>query len=102
MRIYIFFGVIIANNMLYNAANMVQTMRWLNSPLDHNGCVLILEQTGANSPLLVTMEFLIDFSKLEDERVEQDSPFFSEEHWKNTLDSIVTRLKPMKRYIRSV
>ncbi|MBB5144668.1 non-ribosomal peptide synthetase [Desulfovibrio intestinalis] len=79
------FDVIIANNVLHNAANMKQTMLWLNSLLDHNGCVLILEQTGANYPLLVTMEFLIDFSELEDERVEQDSPFLSEERWKETL-----------------
>lgn len=80
------FDVIIANNVLHNAANMKQTMLWLNSLLDHNGCVLILEQTGANYPLLVTMEFLIDFSELEDERVEQDSPFLSEERWKETLN----------------
>lgn len=79
------FDVIIANNVLHNAADMRQTMNWLNSLLDQDGCILILEQTGPNYPLLVTMEFLIDFSELKDERLGQDSPFLSEERWMNTL-----------------
>ncbi len=79
------YDVVIANNVLHNAADMAVTMRRLNSLLDENGCVLILEQTGDNLPLLVTMEFLIDFSELEDDRVKDDSPFLSQEKWNAVL-----------------
>ncbi|MEH0020162.1 MAG: amino acid adenylation domain-containing protein [Desulfobacter sp.] len=79
------YDVIIANNVLHNAADMVRTMKWLHTLLDRNGCVLILEQTDDHYPLMTTMEFLIDFSELEDERVEKDSPFLSREEWAATL-----------------
>ncbi|MBI9090214.1 MAG: amino acid adenylation domain-containing protein [Desulfobacterium sp.] len=80
------YDLIIANNVLHNAADMVRTMTWLQGLLDRNGCVLILEQTEDHLPLMTTMEFLIDFSELEDDRVAKDSPFLSKEQWGTTLE----------------
>ncbi|MCP4119510.1 MAG: amino acid adenylation domain-containing protein [Desulfobacteraceae bacterium] len=80
------YDIIIANNVLHNAADMVRTVTWLQGLLDRNGCVFVLDQTKDSLPLLTTMAFLIDFSESEDERMAAGSPFLSKEQWGKTLE----------------
>lgn len=80
------YDVVIANNVLHNAADMKRTVSWLQRLLDRNGCIVVLDQTKDSLYLLTTMAFLIDFSEPEDERLAAGSPFLSKEQWGKTLE----------------
>jgi thioesterase domain-containing protein/ubiquinone/menaquinone biosynthesis C-methylase UbiE len=81
------FDVIIANNVLHNANIAGTTLQYLNSLLDSNGHILMLEQTRDNYVLMTTVEFLSGLSEFEDERVKNNSPFLSVEKWNKALVS---------------
>ncbi|GMQ58849.1 non-ribosomal peptide synthetase [Vallitalea sediminicola] len=94
------YHIIIADNCLHRADNIVKTVKYLNDMIEPGGYLLFVEPTENNKLILNTTAFFEDgYEGLMDERKEDKLPFLSANRWIELLkDSSYKRVYNMDNF----
>lgn len=82
------YDLILCNNVLHNANNILLVMKQLKEMIKPNGFLLILDETENNYTTLTSVEFLNGLNNIEDFRKENDQVFLNKQQWKSVINNI--------------
>ena len=76
------YDVILAANVLHNSYYMNTVVEYMKTLLSPGGYFVVLEQTGESKFLMISMEFLLDLNKIEDDRKIYNTAFLHLDAWR--------------------